>query len=118
VPQRDSEGVIVRWFGTNTDMDEQREQQRQKDALFNEVAQQLTESAAAFADLQQKYAKAVAALAQTKRASDPPTGPVDAECRAAPRRLRSRESYGGRVAKRGECEVIVDVFQLAIRSGG
>ena len=40
VPQRNAAGVIVRWFGSNTNIEEQREQRRRTQALLDEVAQQ------------------------------------------------------------------------------
>ncbi|EYF05756.1 PAS domain-containing protein [Chondromyces apiculatus] len=44
VAQRGPEGQIVRWFGTNTDIDEQREVQRRTQALLDEIALQARES--------------------------------------------------------------------------
>ncbi len=40
VPQRNAAGGVVRWFGTNTNIDEQRDQQRQTQLLLEQVAQQ------------------------------------------------------------------------------
>jgi PAS domain S-box-containing protein len=100
VPQRDAEGMIVRWFGTNTYIDEQREQLRQRQVLFDEVAQQLRESAVAFVDLQQKYEKAVAQLAQTKPLSKPSTQSVAVDWQAVALARLSKllgDEEGGRV---------------------
>lgn len=44
VAQRGSGGEIVRWFGTNTNIEEQRESQRRMKALFDEVALQAREA--------------------------------------------------------------------------
>jgi PAS domain S-box-containing protein len=42
VPQRDASGSIVRWFGTNTNIDAERAQQAQIRSLLSEVEQQST----------------------------------------------------------------------------
>ena len=44
VAQRSESGDIVRWFGTNTNIDEQREEQRRTRALLDEVAEVARES--------------------------------------------------------------------------
>ena len=64
VAQRNAEGKIVRWFGTNTDITEQREEQRRTQALLDEVAAQAIESAQAFAALQEEKLKADARVAE------------------------------------------------------
>src|SRR6187402_1954443 len=51
VPQRTADGTILRWFGTNTNVDEQREERRRVQALLDEVAEQATENAAALVAL-------------------------------------------------------------------
>jgi len=51
VAQRDATGKIVRWLGTNTNVDEQREAQRKTLALLEEVGRQLAESEAALVAL-------------------------------------------------------------------
>lgn len=58
------DGAIVRWFGTNTNIDEQREQQRRVQALLDEVAAQVKESAAALSHLQETNARANARIAE------------------------------------------------------
>ena len=40
VPQRDSGGAIIRWFGTNTNIEEQRAHQRQVEALLAQLREQ------------------------------------------------------------------------------
>ena len=64
VAQRDAEGKIVRWFGTNTDITEQREEQRRTQALLDEVASQAVESARAIATLQRQKQEADARVAE------------------------------------------------------
>ncbi len=59
VPQRGSGGAIVRWFGTNTNIEDQHEQQRRTVALLDEVAEQARQSEAA-----------LLALRRAKEASD------------------------------------------------
>lgn len=51
VAQRDPGGAIVRWFGTNTNIEEQHEQQRRTVALLDEVAEQARQSEAALTSL-------------------------------------------------------------------
>lgn len=51
VPQRNAAGEIVRWFGTNTDIEATREEQRRIRTLLEEVAQQARESEAALVAL-------------------------------------------------------------------
>lgn len=58
VAQRDPSGQIVRWFGTNTDIEEQREEQRRIRALLAEVAEQARESEAALVALTKEKKKA------------------------------------------------------------
>jgi PAS domain S-box-containing protein len=64
IPQRSEDGQIVRWLGTNTNIDEQREEQRRIQALLDEVAEQAKESAAALAKLQTANASANARIAE------------------------------------------------------
>jgi PAS domain S-box-containing protein len=52
VAQRAPSGQIVRWFGTNTNIDEQREEQRRTQALLEEVARTAHETERALAALQ------------------------------------------------------------------
>ena len=58
VPQRNAAGEIVRWFGTNTNIEEQREEQRRTNALLEEVATQARESEAALIELRRAKEKA------------------------------------------------------------
>ena len=51
IPQRNEAGQIVRWFGTNTDIEAQREEQRRIRTLLEEVAKQARESEAALVAL-------------------------------------------------------------------
>lgn len=51
IPQRNATGQIVRWFGTNTDIEAQREEQRRICTILEEVAQQARESEAAMVAL-------------------------------------------------------------------
>jgi len=44
VPQRNDAGEVVRWFGPNTNIEEQREEHRRVEALLEEVAKQARES--------------------------------------------------------------------------
>lgn len=64
VPQRNRAGAIVRWFGTNTDIEEQREEQRRTAALLAEVARQARESEALIASLRRAKAEAEARVAE------------------------------------------------------
>jgi PAS domain S-box-containing protein len=71
VPQRDDAGAIVRWFGTNTNIDEQREAQRRTQALLDEVARQAVESAAVIVALRTAKERAEARVAELEAASRP-----------------------------------------------
>jgi PAS domain S-box-containing protein len=62
IPQRSESGEIVRWFGTNTNIDEQREEQRRTQALLGEVEEQAKESAVALVNLQRANAAANARI--------------------------------------------------------
>lgn len=64
IPQRAADGSIIRWFGTNTNVDEQREESRRVQALLDEVAAQAQESAAALLKLQQANATANLRIAE------------------------------------------------------
>jgi PAS domain S-box-containing protein len=74
VPQRDANGAIVRWFGTNTNIDEQREEARRTRSLLDEVATQARENESALRELHAAKAKAdetIATLrAQLERAAN------------------------------------------------
>ncbi len=54
VAQRDATGAIVRWFGTNTNIEEQREEQRRVRVLLDEVAEHLQVSEATIVELQRE----------------------------------------------------------------
>jgi PAS domain S-box-containing protein len=54
VPQRNAAGEIVRWFGTNTNIEAQREEQRRIRALLDEVVEQARESEATVTRLRQE----------------------------------------------------------------
>lgn len=67
IPQRDEAGSIVRWFGTNTNIEAQRELQRRTQALLDEVAQQAAESEAALAALRAQNAEATARIEELQK---------------------------------------------------
>ena len=67
VPQRAADGTIVRWFGTNTNVDEQKEEQRRIQALLEEVASQAGESAAMLRAMRDENARAIARIADLER---------------------------------------------------
>ncbi|MDB4930889.1 MAG: sensor protein [Myxococcaceae bacterium] len=71
VAQRDEAGAIVRWFGTNTNIDEQREAQRRLQALLDEVARQAVESAAVITALHAAKERAEARVAELEARSRP-----------------------------------------------
>lgn len=75
VPQRDASGAIVRWFGTNTNIEEQREERRRITALLDEVASQARETEAAMRALQHDKQRAEARIAELEAAL---AGPADA----------------------------------------
>lgn len=58
IPQRDQEGAVVAWFGTNTNIDDQREEQRRTAALLVEVATMARAAESALTEL--RAAKAAA----------------------------------------------------------
>jgi PAS domain S-box-containing protein len=64
VPQRNARGELVRWFGTNTNIEEQREQRRRTQALVEEVAEQMRVSEEAFRALQRRTDAADARIAE------------------------------------------------------
>jgi len=64
VAQRGSDGNIARWLGTNTNIDEQREERRRVQALLDEVAAQAHEQAIALDGLRQEKAAAQARIAE------------------------------------------------------
>lgn len=64
VPQRDASGRIVRWIGTNTNIDEQKEQRRQIAALLQEVEAQLEESRQALLQMRGEKDAAEARVAE------------------------------------------------------
>jgi PAS domain S-box-containing protein len=64
VPQRDAGGAIVRWFGTNTNIEEQKEERRRIAALLEEVEAQAKESADAIVALRTERDGALARIAE------------------------------------------------------
>ena len=67
VPQRNAKGDVVRWFGTNTDIDEQREEQRRTRALLDEVALQARESESVLVTLRRQKADAEARIVELEQ---------------------------------------------------
>ena len=67
VPQRNTNGDVVRWFGTNTNIDEQREEQRRTRALLDEVALQARESESVLVTLRRQKADAEARIAELEQ---------------------------------------------------
>ena len=63
VAQRGEDGTIRRWFGTNTNIEEQREERRRVQALLDEVVEQASASAAALATLREANRVANARIA-------------------------------------------------------
>ena len=63
IAQRGVNGAILRWLGTNTNVDEQREERRRVQALLDEVAQQAKASATALIMLREANALANARIA-------------------------------------------------------
>ena len=68
VAQRDASGAIVRWFGTNTPIEEQREHRRRVEALHDEVAKQSVELRETNEMLERARRDAEDALARERRA--------------------------------------------------
>ena len=64
IPQRDEAGAILRWIGTNTNIDDQREERRRIRVLLEEVSAQASESASALVALRQANAAAAARIAE------------------------------------------------------
>lgn len=64
IAQRSADGQIVRWLGTNTNIDEQREEQRRIQALLAEVAAQAEEQANALVALRKDNAVARLRIAE------------------------------------------------------
>lgn len=63
LPQRGADGTIVRWFGTNTNIDEQREERRRIQALLAEVSEQARMMEAAILELRREKREAEARAA-------------------------------------------------------
>jgi PAS domain S-box-containing protein len=68
VAQRDASGAIVRWFGTNTPIEEQREHRRRVEALHDEVAMQSARLRETNEMLERARRDAEDALARERRA--------------------------------------------------
>lgn len=64
VAQRAANGAVIRWFGTNTNVDEQREEQRRIEALLDEVAEQAKQTSALLTSLRQANTSALARIAE------------------------------------------------------
>lgn len=64
IAQRSPDGRILRWLGTNTNIDELREERRRIQALLDEVVEQTQERAREFAALRQRNAVAQARIAE------------------------------------------------------
>ncbi|HEX4341591.1 MAG TPA: ATP-binding protein [Polyangiaceae bacterium] len=62
VPQRDPSGVIIRWFGTNTNIEEQRAHQRHVETLAAQEGRARKDADAARADLQSLFMQAPAPI--------------------------------------------------------
>ncbi len=64
IPQRAEDGCILRWLGTNTNIDQLREERRRIQALLDEVAEQAQEQAIMLLALRQENAGAQARIAE------------------------------------------------------
>ncbi|MES1173277.1 MAG: PAS domain-containing protein [Myxococcales bacterium] len=62
IAQRSADGQILRWLGTNTNIDEQREERRRIQALLDVVAEQAQEQAALLTTLRQDNVAAKARI--------------------------------------------------------
>ena len=69
VPQRDAAGTILRWFGTNTNIEDERAQQQQIRCLLNEVEQQAALLRAEAVERRRAEAVAEEARARAEQAS-------------------------------------------------
>jgi PAS domain S-box-containing protein len=67
-PLRDQTGKIVRWFGTNTNIHEQREASRRTEALLAEVSEQARATATAVREMRAARDEAERRLAEYERA--------------------------------------------------
>lgn len=67
VPERDASGAIVRWFGTNTDIEGQREMQRRVQALLDEMTAQAREYESSLRSLKDELAEARATIASLQK---------------------------------------------------
>jgi PAS domain S-box-containing protein len=64
IAQRSEDGRILRWLGTNTNIDEQREERRRIQALLDAVAEQAEEQARSLTTLRQENAVAKARIVE------------------------------------------------------
>ncbi len=71
LPLRDADGHIVRWFGINTDIHEQRETRRTTEALLKEVAEQAHEMERKLVELRAAKERAEARVAELERNAPP-----------------------------------------------
>ncbi|WP_158619923.1 PAS domain-containing protein [Corallococcus sicarius] len=71
VPQRDANGRILQWLGTNTNIHEQRESQQRTEALLAEVAKQARETEAALVRLRAEKLAAEQRVAELEAKSSP-----------------------------------------------
>lgn len=65
IPQRADDGTILRWLGTNTNIEEQREERRRVQALLAEVVAQAKESETTIVALRARIAELEAQLARS-----------------------------------------------------
>lgn len=72
-PLRDPKGKIVRWFGINTNIHDQREANRRTEALLSEVSEQARETAAAVRALREAKDKAETLLGEYERRAKMPS---------------------------------------------
>jgi PAS domain S-box-containing protein len=69
--QRSVGGEILSWLGTNTNIDEQREERRRIQALLDEVADQAREQATLLVTLRQENAANIRRIAELEALLDP-----------------------------------------------
>ena len=67
IAQRNAAGEIVRWFGTNTNIEAERETKRRVEALLEEVTAQSREYEERLRSLQREVAEARATIAALEK---------------------------------------------------